>query len=55
MKSHCITAKFGKFLDYLIHGKWHKCRYYKTCEDARAERGMKTSGAIPAVGYAGGI
>ncbi len=37
MKSHRITTKFGKFLDTILHGKWHKCKYYKTCEDARAD------------------
>ncbi len=32
-----ITSKSGKFLDTILHGKWKKCKYYKTCEDARAE------------------
>jgi len=38
MKSHRFTAKFGKFLDMAIHGKWKKCKYYKTCGDAKAGR-----------------
>ncbi len=37
MKSHRFTAKFGKFLDTILHGKWRKCKCYKRCEDARAE------------------
>ena len=38
MKSHRIATKSGKFLDALIHGKYHKCKYYKMCEDARKDR-----------------
>jgi hypothetical protein len=35
MKNHTFTAKFGKFLDTILHGKYRKCKYYKTCKDAR--------------------
>ena len=37
MKNHSFGKKFGKFFDTLLHGKWKKCKYYKTCEDARKE------------------
>ncbi len=37
MKSHRITAKSGKLLDAILHGKWRKCKYYKMCEDARKD------------------